>query len=111
MSVTLVEKAARVLPALLGQYAADFLAGHISRSGIRLILNAGVSCIESQDQKVCGVQLDDGTHIPASLVIIATGLRANTQLCHQAGIACGPQGVIVDSYLRTNQPDIMRPGI
>lgn len=110
MEVTLVEKAARVLPAFLGSHAADFLAGHITRSGIRLILNAGVSCIESMDQKVSGVQLENGSCLPASLVIIATGLRANTDLCHQAGIACGPQGVIVDSYLRTNRPDIYAAG-
>lgn len=110
IAVTVVEKADRVLPTLLSQKGAEFLSGCMAGRGIGLRLGSVVDRIESADQKVTAVVLADGTQIPACLVIVATGLRANTDLCRQAGIACGSHGVIVDGHMRTNQPYIYAAG-
>lgn len=48
-----------------------------------------------------GVELDDGSHLPADLLVVAAGVRAETGLAVDAGLAVD-RGVLVDDALRTN---------
>lgn len=110
LSISLVEKNSQVLPSLLTPHAADFLHDHMRTFGIDLHLGQQITQIESKEGKVAGVLLSDGSFIAADLVIITTGLRANSALCDQAGIAYGPQGVLVDSQMQTSQAGIYAAG-
>ena len=56
-----------------------------------------------------GVLLEDGSTIPADLVVIATGIRANSALAQQAGLEI-KQGVVVNDRLTTSHPDILAAG-
>ena len=55
------------------------------------------------------VQLDDGTTIPATLIVAGVGVRPNTQLAEAAGLDVN-RGIIVDACLRTSAPDIFAAG-
>jgi len=55
------------------------------------------------------VRLTDGTTLDADAVLIAAGVRPNTGLAEQAGLAVG-DGVLVDRHLRTSDPDIFAAG-
>ncbi|MGQ0837648.1 FAD-dependent oxidoreductase [Actinokineospora sp.] len=48
-----------------------------------------------------GLKLDDGSHVPADLVVVSAGVRAETGLAASAGLAVD-SGVIVDDALRTS---------
>jgi NADH oxidase (H2O2-forming) len=49
--------------------------------------------------------------IPADIVLVATGVRANTSLAKDAGIILGERGGIrVDKHMRTNYPDVYAAG-
>ncbi|GAA1958080.1 FAD-dependent oxidoreductase [Amycolatopsis minnesotensis] len=48
-----------------------------------------------------GLKLDDGSHLPADLVVVSAGVRAQTALAADAGIAVD-RGVLVDDALRTS---------
>lgn len=48
-----------------------------------------------------GIELDDGSHVPADLVVVSAGVRAETGLAVDAGLAVD-RGVLVDDALRTN---------
>jgi NADPH-dependent 2,4-dienoyl-CoA reductase/sulfur reductase-like enzyme/nitrite reductase/ring-hydroxylating ferredoxin subunit len=47
------------------------------------------------------VRLDDGTTLPADVVVLGTGVRPRTQLAHRAGLRV-EDGVVVDAELRAS---------
>ncbi len=74
------------------------------RKGTTLLLGRQVSAIEDRE-----VLLDDGTRLAADLVIIGTGVEPRTTLAEEVGLDID-DGVTVDRFLRTNDPDIYAAG-
>ena len=62
------------------------------------------------DDKVTGVKLSDGREIKADLLIVGIGVRPNVALAEKAGLAVGKGGIIVDTTMRTSDPNIFACG-
>ena len=56
-----------------------------------------------------GVVLDDGTWLPAELVVAGVGVRPNVELAREAGLAVD-QGILVDEWLETSTSGICAAG-
>ena len=83
---------------------------HMRSKGIDLRLRAAVTGFE-QAGTALGVHLEDGTTLPADVVILSIGVRPDTRLASMAGLRLGPSGGIwVNEFLQTSQPDIYAVG-
>jgi NADPH-dependent 2,4-dienoyl-CoA reductase/sulfur reductase-like enzyme len=105
--VTLVEMGDQIL-APLDVEMARIAEGYVERHGIRLALNDGVAGFEQGENGALKVLTRSGKVHPADLVILALGVRPDTTLANQAGLAIGERGGIrVDEQMRTSNPDIL----
>ncbi|MDD4095362.1 MAG: FAD-dependent oxidoreductase, partial [Oscillospiraceae bacterium] len=105
IGVTLIEKLPDICPSIDPDMAAH-LEKHLLESGIRI--ESGKTAARILESSVL---LDDGTEVPADIVITAVGVRPNVALAKEAGVTLGTTGAIaVDEQLRTNVPDIYACG-
>jgi ferredoxin-nitrate reductase len=102
--VTVVELAARLMGQQLDVGAAAALRRALETQGIAFVLGHSVARIE-RDRVV----LDDDDELPATRVVVAAGVRAETTLARAAGLQCG-RGVIVDDTLRASAPNVWSVG-
>jgi 3-phenylpropionate/trans-cinnamate dioxygenase ferredoxin reductase subunit len=107
--VAIVEMAELPLLRVLGREVAEVFAGLHLSNGVDLRMNAGVEELTGAGDRVSGVRLSDGSHIPADAVVVGVGITPNTQLAEAAGLEVG-NGIVVDASLRTSDPDIYAAG-
>ena len=78
--------------------------------GVDLRLAATVNEIATSAGRATGLRLGDGSTVDADAVLVAVGAAPNIALAEGAGLAIGDGGVLVDSSLRTSDPDIYAVG-
>jgi 3-phenylpropionate/trans-cinnamate dioxygenase ferredoxin reductase component len=110
VDVTVVEAAELPLLAALGPEAAAVFAKLHRDHGVDLRLGTSVEEITTSDGRATGLKLGDGSTVDADQVLVAVGASPNTALAEQAGLATDRGGVLVDSSLRTSDPDIFAVG-
>ena len=108
MTVTVVHLMPTLMERQLDPSAGYLLQRELERRGIRVITNASTKEIAGT-RRVEEVRLEDGTVIPADLVIMAVGIRPNAALAKEAGIETG-RGVLVNAQMQTSDPDIYALG-
>lgn len=88
----------------LGPVAGGVLKAVHERAGVKFQLGRRPARISASE-----VTLDDGTAIPADLVVLGVGVRPSLALAEAAGLAVD-RGVTVDAQLRTSDPHIWAAG-
>ncbi|MCL5109634.1 MAG: FAD-dependent oxidoreductase [Chloroflexi bacterium] len=106
--VSVLEGYGWVLPRQLNRDASAILERFLGRIGISVVKQAKTAEILG-DERARGVRLEDGTVLPADLVIFATGVRPNSYLARLAGLQVN-QGIVVDDFLCTSQANIFAAG-
>lgn len=106
--VTVLEVADKLMGRQLDSGASQTLEEIIRSHDIDLYLNASVEEILGDD-RVTGVKLKDGTLVEADLIIVSSGVRANTKIAKEAGILIN-RSVVVDDRMQTNIDDIYACG-
>jgi rubredoxin-NAD+ reductase len=109
-AVHVVDPASGPLAALLPVAAAEQLRQALQDVGVVWHWGVTVQTLEAANgaHRYVGT-LSDGTSVAADAVLSAVGLRADTTLAAQAGLACG-RGVLVDAQLQTSAPGVYALG-
>ena len=81
----------------------------LKQKGIKIITSRTVKKIYGEE-KAEGVELENGEKIPADVVVVSIGYRPNIELAKKIGLRIGDYGVLVDEFMRTNDPNIFAVG-
>ena len=108
MDVTVLHLMPTLLERQLDPAAGYLLQKELERRGIEVRCGANTRAILGND-RVAGVELEDGTRLQASLVVMAVGIRPNTQLAKEAGLDV-QRGIVTDAAMRCSDPDVLSLG-
>lgn len=109
-NVTVFQLEDRILNAVFDKELTDVLEEEIKSHNVDLRLSEAVSELVGKD-KVEAVVTNKGETIPADVVIIATGVRPNTEFLKDSGADMLPNGaLIVDEYGKTSIEDVYAAG-
>lgn len=102
--IDVVDLAPRILSAVLPDEPAAIVQRHIERAGVRLHLDRSVARFEPNLAHLSG-----GEALPFDVLVLAVGVRANTDIARTAGCAL-QRGIVVDDHMRTSALDIYAAG-
>lgn len=106
--VTVVEMLPQILP-MLDSELALLVQRHMEAKGVRVLTGATATAIQGTDRAEAVVV--GGERLPAAAVVVAVGVRPNSDLARDAGLELGPTGGIkVDPTMRTSDPAIYAVG-
>lgn len=125
LPVTVVEALDLPLTRSIGPEVGAVCAELHRAAGTDLRLGVGVAGLETEPvaagaepapggagRRVTGVRLDDGTVLPADLVVLGIGVRPATAWLEGSGVPLheGDRGVVVDATLATGVPGVYAAG-
>ncbi|HWE90847.1 MAG TPA: FAD-dependent oxidoreductase [Pseudonocardiaceae bacterium] len=99
--VTVVHLAGHLMERQLDPSGGRVLRGALEAMGIEFRMGTSVAGYLPGD----GVKLSDGGYLPADLLVVSAGVRAETTLAAEAGLDVA-QGVVIDDALRTSDARI-----
>lgn len=107
--VTLVEPEPTPLYRVLGPELGEVFADVHRDRGVRLRLGVGAAEVRVADGRARAVVTSDGEILPADTVLVGVGVAPNAELAEACGLGID-DGILVDSTLRTSDPDIYAAG-
>ncbi|MBU2484929.1 MAG: nitrite reductase large subunit NirB [Alphaproteobacteria bacterium] len=108
MDVTVIHLMPSLMERQLDPAAGYLLERELESRGISIFTKASTKRILG-DTRVEGIELEDGTVIPATLVVMAVGIRPNAALAKAAGLSVN-RGIVVSDHMQTSDPDIYSVG-
>ena len=108
LEVSVVELAPQPLPPVEPELA-WLVSEELRALGIDLHVGVAATAIQ-HDPEADTVVLADGTRLVADLVVMSVGVRPDTAIFEEAGVACERGAMIVDHHGRTSVPGIWAVG-
>ncbi|NRF70454.1 NAD(P)/FAD-dependent oxidoreductase [Aquincola sp. S2] len=111
MQVSVVHIMPWLMERQLDGAAGKLLQKSLEARGLKFLIGAQTqSLIGDKSGRVMAVQFKDGTEIPADLVVMAAGIRPNTELAETMGLHCNRGIVVNDTLQTTTDPRIYAVG-
>ena len=108
MDVTVIHIMPTIMERQLDPPAAYLLEKALNDRGIEIITKANTKRIVGED-KVEGIELEDGRVIEGTIVVMAVGIRPAAQLAKDAGVVTN-RGIVVDDGMMTSDGSIYALG-
>ncbi|HQS80963.1 MAG TPA: nitrite reductase large subunit NirB [Thiobacillus sp.] len=110
MDVTVVHIAPWLMERQLDEPAARLLQKSLEEKGMKFLLQKQTAeLVKGESGRVCAIQFKDGDSAPADLVVMAVGIRPNTELAEASGLHCN-RGIVVNDTMQTFDPRIYSIG-
>jgi NADPH-dependent 2,4-dienoyl-CoA reductase/sulfur reductase-like enzyme/rhodanese-related sulfurtransferase len=107
LATSIVELTDQLMPPADPEFGVQ-IADAFKEAGAKVFVKCLIKKIDAQAKVVL---LDDGTSIPADIVLVSAGVRPNLDLAKAAGLPLGKSGgLVVDESLRTEDPFIFAAG-
>ena len=107
VDVTVIEAADRVMVRAVTPRVSAFYESVHRSAGVKFVLNATAQAFEGKTS-VESVVTNAGK-IPADVVLVGVGIVPNQEIAADAGLSCN-NGIVVDEYTATSDPDIFAAG-
>lgn len=102
--ITVCDLAPKVLSSILDDETSRIVTQHLKNNGIKLYL--GDTAVKFNGNRAV---MKSGAEIEFDILVIAVGVKPNTDVFKTAGGKCG-KGITVDREMRTSIPDIFAAG-
>jgi nitrite reductase (NADH) large subunit len=104
LHVTVVHVSPTLMNAQLDVAGGGMLCRHIEKAGIFVRTGRTVEAAYGEE-RLQGIILDDGTSLPADLILLACGVRPRIELARASGIPVN-RGIVVNDALATQVPGV-----
>ncbi len=108
IQVTVIDFASQILPNILDEEMAAYAKKHLLKEGIRVITGTKAEEILG-DSEVTGVKTSAGV-LGCELLIMAAGIRPNTDFLTDSGIEMFRGTILVDHTMKTSLEDVYAAG-
>jgi NAD(P)H-nitrite reductase large subunit len=108
LRTTVLERGDRLLRRQLDTRASELLRAYLEGLGLEILTDAATMGL-SANGRVRLAHLTDGNAVAADVFLVAAGIKPNTELARDAGLAIN-RGVLVDERMRTSDPAILAAG-
>ncbi|WP_020409363.1 nitrite reductase large subunit NirB [Hahella ganghwensis] len=110
MDVTVVHNLDVLMNRQLDTTSATYLQKALEQRGMKFRMSANTSCFEGDEHgQVKSIKFDTGETLPADIVVMAAGIRPNTELAQSIGLYC-ERGIVVNDTMQTYDPCIYAVG-
>jgi len=110
MDVTVVHLPSWLMERQLDPVAGKMLQKSLEDRGLKFLLEKNTKqIIGDADGNVRAIEFTDGLEIPTQLVVMAVGIRPNTELAESCGLHCN-RGIVVSDTMQTYDPRIYSVG-
>ncbi|MGN0753640.1 MAG: NAD(P)/FAD-dependent oxidoreductase [Aristaeellaceae bacterium] len=104
LEVTVIEFDQQIMSRQIDAEAAAHLMAAMAKHGVQLLTRASTAFVDDE-----GLHLTDGRVIPADIVLVSAGVRANMEIAAAAGIRA-ERKIVVDERMATSAPDVYAAG-
>lgn len=108
--VTVLEGGDRMMARAVCPITSQYFADMHQRRGAQIVLNARIEGFTGQDDQVTGVRLEDGSIIPADIVMVGIGVIARTEIANLLGLELANGAILVNEYAETSNPMVVAAG-
>ncbi|WP_421362745.1 NAD(P)/FAD-dependent oxidoreductase [Agrobacterium rosae] len=105
LDVTLIEMAERILQRVASSETATIMRDIHRARGVSIHEKTGLTRLIGTDGRVSAAELSDGSMLDVDFVIVGIGVSPNDRLARESGLDIG-NGILVDAFTRTSDPDI-----
>src|SRR5574337_2091592 len=108
LQVTVVEMMPWLMAQQLDAEGGALLRRTMEQMGVQVLLDKTVTRATG-DERVAGLECQDGTALEADMVVVSCGIRPNTELAAKSGLAAD-RGIAVNDRMQSSDPDIYAVG-